>query len=81
MKPRSSITLPPEGRVVCRSKARLNAKSIVEGVRRGLRRLREATEREALPEAYCRASQATHASVARELDELDHLSAEGLSDP
>lgn len=60
--------------------ARLKAKSKVEVVRRGLRLLREATEREALREAYRRASQATRASLAQELAELDHLAGEGLSE-
>ncbi len=60
--------------------ARLKAKSKVEVVRRGLRLLRDATEREALREAYRRASRATRASVLRELSELDHLTAEGLEE-
>jgi Arc/MetJ-type ribon-helix-helix transcriptional regulator len=50
--------------------------SKVEVVRRGLRLLRDATEREALREAYRRASRATRASVSHELRELDHLTAE-----
>jgi hypothetical protein len=76
---KSSITLPPEElRVVLALQARLKAKSKVEVVRRGLRLLREATEREALREAYRRASRATRASVSQELSELDHLAAEGL---
>jgi hypothetical protein len=78
---KSSITLPPEElRVVLALQTRLKAKSKVEVVRRGLRLLRDATEREALREAYLRASKATRASVSRELRELDHLAAEGLSD-
>ena len=77
---KSSITLPPEElRVVLALQARLKAKSKVEVVRRGLRLLRDATEREALREAYRRASRATRASVSHELRELDHLTAEGLS--
>jgi hypothetical protein len=76
---KSSITLPPEElRMVVALQARLKARSKVEVVRRGLRLLREATEREALRDAYRRASRATRESVARELRELDHLSAEGL---
>jgi len=78
---KSSITLPPEElRVVLALQARLKAKSKVEVVRRGLRLLRDATEREALREAYRRASRATRASVSHELRELDHLTAEGLSE-
>lgn len=60
--------------------SRLKAKSKVEVVRRGLRLLRDATEREALREAYRRASRATRTSVSRELRELDHLTAEGLEE-
>jgi hypothetical protein len=60
--------------------AKLKAKSKVEVVRRGLRLLHEATEREALRVAYRQASQATRASLSRELDELDHLAAEGISE-
>ena len=78
---KSSITLPPEElRVVLALQAKLKAKSKVEVVRRGLRLLRDATEREALREAYLRASKATRASVSREIRELDHLAAEGLSE-
>jgi IS5 family transposase len=78
---KSSITLPPEElRVVLALQARLKAKSKVEVVRRGLRLLRDATEREALREAYRRASRATRASVSHELRELDRLTAEGLSE-
>ena len=76
---KSSITLPPEElRLVVDLQAKLKAKSKVEVVRRGLRLLRDVTEREALREAYRRASKATRASLASELEELDHLSAEGL---
>jgi hypothetical protein len=76
---KSSITLPPEElRIVLALQARLKARSKVEVVRRGLRLLRDVTEREALREAYRRASRATRASVSHELGELDHLTAEGL---
>ncbi len=83
MKPntKSSITLPPEElRIVLALQAKLKARSKVEVVRRGLRLLRDVTEREALREAYRRASRATRASLARDLSELDHLAAEGLSE-
>jgi Arc/MetJ-type ribon-helix-helix transcriptional regulator len=76
---KSSITLPPEElRVVLDLQAKLGARSKVEVVRRGLRLLRDATEREALREAYRRASRATRASLTHEIQELDHLSVEGL---
>lgn len=76
---KSSITLPPEElRLVLALQVKLKARSKVEVVRRGLRLLRDVTEREALREAYRSASRATRASLAQELDELDHLAAEGL---
>jgi hypothetical protein len=76
---KSSITLPPEElRMVLALQSKLKARSKVEVVRRGLRMLREATEREALREAYRRASRAARRSVLSELGELDHLAAEGL---
>jgi hypothetical protein len=79
---KSSITLPPEElRLVSTLQVKLKAKSKVEVVRRGLRLLSDITEREALREAYRRASRSTRASLKRELKELDHLSAEGLREP
>jgi len=81
MKPntKSSITLPPEElRMVLALQAKLKAKSKVEVVRRGLRLLRDVTEREALREAYRQASRATRESLSHELIELDHLAGEGL---
>lgn len=60
--------------------AKLKAKSKVEVVRRGLRLLRDTTERQALREAYRRASRATRGSVEAEIRELDHLADEGLSE-
>jgi Arc/MetJ-type ribon-helix-helix transcriptional regulator len=78
---KSSITLPQEElRMVLALKAKLKAKSKVEVVRRGLRLLRDATEREALREAYRNASRATRASLSSELSELDPLAGEGLSE-
>jgi Arc/MetJ-type ribon-helix-helix transcriptional regulator len=78
---KSSITLPPEElRMVLALQAKLKAKSKVEVVRRGLRLLRDATEREALREAYRNASRATRASLSSELRELDQLAGEGLSE-
>lgn len=79
---KSSITLPPEELRLVRSlKARLKAKSNVEVVRRGLRLLDEMTNRMSLREAYRRASLSTRASLAKEIDELDHLASEGLDEP
>jgi hypothetical protein len=79
---KSSITLPPEElKLVVALQAKLKAKSKVEVVRRGLRLLKESTDRASLREAYRRASIATRASLAIEMDELDHLAAEGLDEP
>jgi len=76
---KSSITLPPEElELVLSLKTKLKARSKVEVVRRGLRLLKEMTDRESLREAYRRASLATRASVLEELEELDHLASEGL---
>ena len=76
---KSSITLPREElKLVVELQARLNAKSKVEVVRRGLRLLRDATDRDSLRESFRRASLATRASLLAELEELDHLSSEGL---
>jgi Arc/MetJ-type ribon-helix-helix transcriptional regulator len=76
---KSSITLPPsELRLVTTLKQRLGLKSNVEVVRRGLRLLREDTDRRALREAYRKASRATRSGLVGELEALDHLSGEGL---
>jgi hypothetical protein len=78
---KSSITLPPEElRIVLALQAKLRTRSRVEVVRRSPRLLRDVTEREALREAYRRASRATRRSLTRELRELDHLAADGLSE-
>lgn len=79
---KSSITLPPgELQLVVALQAKLKAKSKVEVVRRGLRLLKEATDRQSLREAYRRASRATRASLTSELKEFDHLASEGLDEP
>ena len=76
---KSSITLPAdELRMVQTLKRRLKLRSNVEVVRRGLRLLAETTERQALKEAYRKASLATRTSTEKEVAELDHLAAEGL---
>ena len=62
---KSSITLPPEElELVLALQEKLKAKSKVEVVRRGLRLLKEMTERDRLREAYRSASLATRASTA-----------------
>lgn len=78
---KSSVTLPPdELRLVIELQRKLKAKSKVEVVRRGLKLLKETTDRESLRESFRRASHATRASLSAELDELDELSSEGLGE-
>jgi hypothetical protein len=78
---KSSITLPPEElKLVISLQSKLKAKSKVEVVRRGLRLLKEVTERENLREAYRRASAATRTSLSKEIGELDRLASEGLDE-
>lgn len=78
---KSSITLPPEEfDLVLELKATLDAKSNVEVVRRGLRLLKEVTDRESLRQAYRRDSLAVRDSMKEEIDELDSLVAEGLDE-
>lgn len=79
---KSSITLPPEElKLVVSLQAKLKAKTKVEVVRRGLRLLQEATDRESLREGYRRASLDTRESLALELPALDPLASEGLDEP
>ena len=76
---KSSITLPAEElRLVIALQKKLKARSKVEVVRRGLRLLKESTDRESLRQAYRQATAATRTSVEAELRELDHLAPEGL---
>ncbi len=78
---KSSITLPAqELRLVLSLQAKLKARTKVEVVRRGLRLLSEVTDREQLREAYRSASLATRADAARELRELDGVTADGLDE-
>jgi carbamoylphosphate synthase large subunit len=76
---KSSITLPAEElKRVKRLKKRLKLRSNVDVVRAGLRVLEEASDREELREEFRKASVATRVSLRAEIDELDHLSGEGL---
>ncbi len=78
---KSSITLPPaEVLLVNGLMKRLGARTKVEVVRRGLRLLKETTDRAALKSAYAQAAKAVRKSTVAELAELDSLSAEGLED-
>ena len=76
---KSSITLPPaEVKLVRDLKKKLKAKSNVEVVRRGLKLLKEQTDRDLLRKAYESASHQVADALRDELDELDHLAGEGL---
>ena len=78
---KSSITLPPaELKLVAELQRRLGAKSKVEVVRRGLRLLRETTDRDRLREAYRLASDATRESTLAELAELNGVVSDGLGE-
>jgi hypothetical protein len=59
-------------------KKKLKAKSNVDVVRRGLKLLKEQTDRDLLRKAYESASHQVADSIRDELDELDHLASEGL---
>ena len=76
---KSSITLPAEElKLVAALRGRLGLKSNVEVVRRGLRLLKDTTDRQALKEAYRKASAATRRSTLEEIATLQHLTDEGL---
>ena len=78
---KSSITLPAaEVLLVNGLMKRLGARTKVEVVRRGLKLLKETTDRVALRSAYAQAAKAVRKSTLAELAELDSLSAEGLDD-
>ena len=80
-KTKSSITLTAaELKLVAALQTKLSARSTVEVVRRGLRLLKETTDRASLGDAYRSASRATRAFLGRELAELDHLASEGLDE-
>ena len=74
---RTHIFLSPEElRLVVALQAELGAKSRIEVVRRGLRLLKDTTDRESLREAYRRASAATRAAALSVSQELGHLAVE-----
>lgn len=76
---KSSITLPgPELEMVIKLMKSLKAKSKVEVIRRGLCLLQESTDRKILRASFKKASEATRVNIQRELDDLDHLTNEGL---
>ncbi|MEW6058435.1 MAG: ribbon-helix-helix protein, CopG family [Bdellovibrionota bacterium] len=76
---KSSITLPPKELELVESLAKaLKAKSKVEVIRRGLYLLKSQTDRDMLKAAYAEAAQKTRKNMIVELEELDHLSDEGV---
>ncbi len=78
---KSSITLPPsELALVEGLRKKLRIKTKVEVVRRGLFLLRDSVDRDALRAKYAEASRSVRHSTAREVLELDRLSAEGLDE-
>lgn len=77
---KSSITLPPaELKLVTFLMKQLGARSKVEVVRLGLTLLKDKIDRQALKRSFKEASLATRKSLQEELEELDHLSDEGLA--
>lgn len=78
---KSSITLPPaELKLVEALQVRLGVKTKVEVVRRGLRLLKETTDRASLRAAYREASLAMRGELTAEIRGLDQLVAEGLDE-
>ena len=76
---KSSITLPAhELDLVNHLMKILKAKSKVDIIRRGLNLLKESVDRAALRSSFRAASKATRASLHEVIDDMDHLSDEGL---
>ncbi|MCB0309006.1 MAG: ribbon-helix-helix protein, CopG family [Bdellovibrionales bacterium] len=76
---KSSITLPEkELKLVDELVKKLKTKTKVEVIRRGLKLLKESTDRRELEKAYIDAAKRMHTTTPKELESLDHLSNEGL---
>jgi len=76
---KSSITLPAtELEMVNDLMRTLKAKSKVEVIRRGLKLLKETTDRKSLRASFKQASEATRGTIQSELDDLDGLTDEGI---
>ncbi|MBI2608603.1 MAG: hypothetical protein HYW47_03265 [Deltaproteobacteria bacterium] len=76
---KSSITLPPqELEVVKKLMKSLKVKSKVEIIRKGLFMLKAQTDRKELKKAFAEAAKITRKELKKEIEELDHLSGEGL---
>jgi hypothetical protein len=78
---KSSITLPPaELELVNQLMSRLNAKSKVEVIRRGLLLLKEMYEVALLKDQFKHASQLVSEVNREDLEELDFVTGDGLVD-
>lgn len=76
---KSSITLPPKELEMVEGLVKsLGAKSKVEVIRRGLFLLKSQSDRDALKAAYAKATQQARKSLQKEIEDLDHLSSEGI---
>lgn len=76
---KSSITLPPEElKLVIGLQKKLGAKSKVEVIRRGLKLLRDQTDRQSLRNAYREASAKIQKNYSQEMRELDGVTEEGI---
>ena len=75
---KSSITLPPHELALVEELARrLKAKTKVEVIRRGLKLLKETTDRAQLRKAYAQAAEAVQKHGSTEIADLDPLAGEG----
>ena len=78
---KSSITLPPkELALVTQLQRLLKAKSKVEVIRMGLKKLQEETDRNALRLQFATAAKAVAKNTKGELKELEALISDGLED-
>jgi Arc/MetJ-type ribon-helix-helix transcriptional regulator len=78
---KSSVTLPRDTVLLIEKlQRRFNLKSKVDVVRKGLRLLDESSERNILRERYREAAYSVRESTQTEINELDHLSSEGLNE-
>lgn len=76
---KSSITLPArELKLVLWLMKMSQAQSKVDVIRKALHLLKNHIDRKELQRAYLEASKATQASLKDALEELDHLSSEGI---
>jgi hypothetical protein len=76
---KSSVTLPRDTVLLIEKlQKRFNLKTKVDVVRKGLQLLDESSERSLLRERYRQAAYDVRTTTQAEVDELDHLSSEGL---